>query len=996
MDIPQGPRRRRSATTFTTKSGNSIKLNRSFSGRRAARKDARARQRALYLSTLPKNRWKRLAYRMHPQRVYHYWFSHEGGIMALKILGIGIVVCFLLLVGMFAYFRKDLPNITDVSGNNLPGSISYYDSSGKTLLWQDYDAVKRTPVSSSDISPYMKNATIAIEDKSFYHEGAFNVRGIARATYEDLLHKGSGLQGGSTITQQLVKLNENWTDQRTITRKIKELILAVELSREYSKNDILTGYLNVAPYGGIEYGCESAARDYFHTSCKDLSLAQAAMLASIPRYPTGYSPYSDPKYNPSASGDYFDQQGLIARQHYVLDQMVQQGMISQSQADAAKAVDILAQVHTLTPKYQGIKAPYFVLSAKHELEAKYGSQTVNRGGWRVTTTLDMNLQNEAEHLVEQNLPNVESYGGDDEAMVGEDVQTGKVVALVGGVDFNNPDYGQINFAQTNISPGSSVKPYDYVSLINFSKDVGAGSVLYDTQGALPGYPCTNHTLPKYGGNCLEDYDFHYPGPETLRYALAGSRNVPAVKAMLIVGTNKVINTADSMMGNPDGYRCYQQGVNVMTATKKDEDQCYGSSAIGDGAYLHLDDHVNGLSTLGRLGQYIPQTYIDKIVDATGHSVYQWTPPKPQQVVTADAAYIVDNMLSDPNASYLPNRSGSCSDYTCPGFYGGANYKFQHYNGWRIAVKTGTTNDNFDGLMTAWTTKYAVASWVGYHTRNKAMTAGGMEYMTEPLTRLWIQYALDSTHSKAVNWKQPSDVKTEPAFVVTSHVGLGSVEPSPSTDLYPSWYTPKNSGNSNVVIDKVSNKVATSCTPDDAKIYVTNSNANAFSVDPYVNGGYSGSKYNTNATDDVHNCDDSKPSASLVVADSSGNQTTTCDQTGCNITVTATQGTHPLGSDQFPGKITISIDGKAVKTCTLGSNTPNPSLPCTYNYTPTKDGSVTVTAEVTDSVLYQSQADGSPVTVQNSVSGNGGNNGNGPQAFLDRKRKRTFPVGGFGG
>src|SRR6185437_6258397 len=339
MDNSQGPRRRRSTNTFTTKSGNSIKLNRSFSGRRAARKDARARQRAAYLSTLPKNRWKRLAYRLEPRRLARFWFSREGGLMALKIAGVGIVICFLLLVGLFAYFRKDLPNITDVSGNNLPGSISYYDSSGKTRLWQDYNAVKRIPETSDNMSPYMKEATIAIEDKNFYHEGAFNVRGIVRAAYDDFFHRSSGLQGGSTITQQLVKLNENWTNNRTVTRKIKELILAVELSREYSKNDILTGYLNVAPYGGVEYGCETAARDYFQTSCKNLTLAQASMLASIPQYPTGYSPYSSPNFNPAASGDYFDEQGLLNRQHYVLDQMAQQGMITQAQADAAKQVD---------------------------------------------------------------------------------------------------------------------------------------------------------------------------------------------------------------------------------------------------------------------------------------------------------------------------------------------------------------------------------------------------------------------------------------------------------------------------------------------------------------------------------------------------------------------------------------------------------------------------------------------------------------------------------
>ena len=957
MSTPQSPRRRPNKGTFTTKSGNSIKLNRSLTDRIRARKDERARKRAAYLSTLPKNRWKRILYRLHPKRVAKYWFSREGGIMALKLLGIGIVVCFLLLVGMFAYFRKDLPNITDVSGNNLPGSISYYDRTGKTLLWQDYDAVKRIPVSSGNISTYMKDATVAIEDKSFYHEGAFNVRGITRAAFHDVFSSGGGVQGGSTITQQLVKLNENWTADRTITRKVKEVILAVELEREYSKDDILTGYLNIAPYGGIEYGCESAARDYFGTSCKDLTLAQASMLAAIPQYPTGYSPYSSPDYNSSASGDYFDKTGLLDRQHYILDQMAKQGMITQAQADDAKTVDILSQVHPLQAKYQGIKAPYFVLAAKHELESKYGASTVQRGGWRVTTTLNLDLQSMAEGLVQKNLPNVQSYGGDEEAMAGEDVKTGQMVMLVGGVDFTNADHGQINYAQTNISPGSSVKPYDYVSLINFSKNVGAGSVLYDQQGALPGYPCTNKALPLNGGNCLEDYDFRYPGPVTLRYGLAGSRNVPAVKAMLTVGTDKVISTADSMIGDSDAYRCYVPGTDVSSATKKDETQCYASSAIGDGAYIHLDEHVNGLSTLARLGAYLPQTYLLQIDDASGKTIYKWTPPKPTQVVNQDSAYIVDNMLSDPNASYLPG-----------------SYKFQHYNGWDLAVKTGTTNDNFDGLMTSWSTQYAVASWVGYHTRNKAMTAGGMEYMTEPLTRGWIEGALNMLHTTPVNWVQPSDIKVAPAYVIRNHVGIGSVEPSPSTDLYPSWYTPPSSSAANATIDKVSGKLATNCTPDDAKQTVTNSNAATFSVDQWVNGNANG--IDTTAQDDVHQCGDQKPQPTLVVSDNSpgsnnGQPTDTCTQQyGCTITVTVTQGTHPLSSSTFPGSVSLTIGGSVVKTFSITDTSSPQSF--TYTYTPTSNGSVTIVAQVTDSVLYQATATSNSI----STTGSSGNNGNG--------------------
>lgn len=990
MDNPQGPRRRRNTNTYTTRSGNSIKLNRSFSGRRAASKDARARQRATYLSTLPKNRWKRFAYRLEPRRLAHYWFSREGGIMALKITGVGIVVVFLLLVGMFAYFRKDLPNITDVTGNNIPGSISYYDSTGKTLLFQDYNAVKRTPVESNNISPYMKEATVAIEDRNFYHEGAFNIRGIFRAAYDDLFHRSEGLQGASTITEQLVKLNENWIGQRTIGVKVKELILAVELSREYSKDDILTGYLNVAPYGGVEYGCESAAQDYFGVSCANLSLAQASMLAAIPQYPTGYSPYSSPDWNPAASGDYFDENGLIGRQDYVLDQMAAQGMITQTQANAAKKVNVLAEVHPMQDKYQGIQAPYFVLAAKQQLEQQYGAQTVDRGGWNITTTLNLDLQKQAEHVAAENLPNVERNGGDEEAMVGEQVQTGKIVMEVGGVDFSNPDYGQINYAETNISPGSSIKPFEYGLLVNTSDHAGAGSVLYDSQGALPGYPCTNKNLPLNGGNCLEDDNFYYPGPLTLRYAISASRNVPAVKVNLMVGSMNAEKNVDNLMGNSDGYKCYANGTNVFSATKADETQCYGASGIGDGAYLHLDDEVNADASLARLGQEIPKTYIDKITDASGHVIYQWTQPKPTQVLRTDAAYIVDDMLDDPRATYLP---GSCSTYTCTPLSEGG-YKWEKYDGWDVSIKTGTTNDNFDGLMTAWTTQYAIATWVGYHTRNVAMTAGQMEYMTEPLARGWMEYALDSLHESPVNWKQPSDIKVEPAFSAMKTPGYGTEVPGPTTDVYPSWYTPPNkNGTTTSIIDKVSGDAATSCTPADAKIYVTNGNANAFSIDPYVNGGNSYSQYNSNTPDNVHNCGDTMPTVSLSVNDlgsgSNSNQNDVCDvSAGCQVTVTASQGTHPLSSSQFSGQINVSVNGSVVKTFALDPSTPSPTS-VTFTYTPnssTSGQNITMTAQVTDSVLYQASSN------QHTIQVNGNGNGN-QGAFIEppsRKHKTISP------
>lgn len=952
MNNGQAPRRSRNRkNVFTTKSGTDIRLNRSFADRRKANKDAVARQRAARLSSLPQNKFKRVLYSVHPKRMYHYWFSREGAIMALKITGVGIVVCFLLLVGLFAYFRKDLPNITDVSGNNMEGSVSYYDKTGQTLLWQDYDAIKRIPVPGDQIAQDLKDATIAIEDKDFYSQGAFNVRGITRAAFHNLTKQDGPVQGGSTITQQLVKLSEDWTNDRTISRKIKEIILAVELERSYSKDDILTGYLNLAPYGGIEVGAESAARDFFETTAKDLTLAQSAFLAAVPQAPDTYYPHS-----PN-----FDQERLEGRYRYILDRMVEQKMVSKEEAEAAKKVDIVAQVKPLQPKYQGIKAPYFVLSAKAELEDTYLTKTTKLGGWRVNTSLDMDLQRIAEEQVSKGIAQVRAQGGDSAAFVAQDIKTGEVVAAVGGADFSNDDFGKLNFASSvQISPGSTFKPYDYAALIEKGTNVGGGSVLYDTQGALPGYPCTDKRRPdargQNGGNCLQNYDFNYPGPVTLRYALGGSRNVPAVKAMLTVGTDKTIQIANDLMAKDKAYNCYEPGTDVFTAKPSDAVQCYGSSAIGDGAYLYLDDHVNGIASLARMGSAMPHTYITSITDAKGKKV-ELKKREAKQVIRSDAAYIVNDMAADRRASYL-NGLNSCAG-PC---------SFHDYKGWKIAIKTGTTNDAYDGLMASWSGRYAAMAWVGYHTRTKAMT-GSMERMTAPIVRGWMQPAHDKL-GKVENWTPPSGVKTQPAYVIRGKVSrLGEQVPSANTDLYPSWYTPKSANTGSATIDRVSNKLATSCTPEAAKLTAGNSNANSFSVDQFVGGGAAAS---TSATDDIHKCEDAKPTIILTVASANnGNQTNVCDDDGCTITATVAQGTHPLSSDRFPGKLSISVNGQSVKTFDInGGGSPQTF---SFKYTPTSDGPATVTADLTDSVLYNANASQS-ITLNGGDNGNNGNRG----------------------
>jgi penicillin-binding protein 1A len=954
--------------------------------RRKAKKMNRAATKAEYLSTLPKERWKRIAYRLQPKRVAAFWFSREGGVMALKLIGVGIVICFFLTVGLFAYFRKDLPKIKDISGSNLGGSITYYDKSGQTVLWQDYDAVKRIPVKDDQISDYLKHATIAVEDKNFYTGGAFDIRGIMRAAIHDVTNVGGPVQGGSTITQQLVKLNEDWTNDRTISRKVKELILAVELEREYTKQEILTGYLNMAPYGGVEYGAEAAARQYFQTDAKNLSLAQASMLAAIPKSPTRLSPYSSTQFNPAASNK-FDQDGLIGRQRYILDQMVDQGYITKAQADEAKQVDVLAQVKPRTSKYNDIKAPYFVLAAKQELQEKYGANTVARGGWKVTTTLDMDLQTKAEDLVAKNQKNVERYGGDNQAVVATDVKTGQMVALVGGYDFNNPDYGKINYAQLNISPGSSFKPYDYASFIENRTDAGAGSVLYDSQGPLlPNqYQCTvktRKTATDKSGNCLFDYDFKYPGATTLRYALGGSRNVPAVKAMIsavptdkskdrVKSINKVIGTANSLIGNDNAYKCYVTGTNVQEGTKADQKQCFASSAIGDGAYIHLDEHVNGLASLARGGEMLPQTYILNITDSAGKTIHKWTQPKPKEIIRPDSAYIVNDILSDPKASYMSTQ-----------------YKQHTYGGWRTAYKTGTTNDNFDGMMTGWNTQYAIASWVGDHTRNKALTGGHMEYMTAPLTQGLMKAALDKTGGKPVDWQKPTGMKSLNAYVQRTHVGASSIEPGPTQELFPSWYVGKagTKASASTTIDKVSGGTATSCTPAAAKQTVGGANDNSFSADDFYPIGKSSSSSTTTTTaaaDTVHNCDDAKPSLTLTAP-------STCGPQACNILAVPGQGTHPLGGGSFGGTVSVSVNGAVIGT----QNVSESGSTLTFTYTPTTTGPVTVTATVTDSVLYETTTSATVNTVASAPQATIGNTQNANVASTQRGSQPT--TSGSGG
>ena len=510
-----------------------------LANKRRLKKDKRSREKAEYLASLPKHPVKRFFYRLHPKRVFRYWFSKRGGLMALKILGVAIVAMIILIGGLFAYFRKDLDKIRpgELAKRVQTTVTKYYDRNGE-LLWEDKGTDNYKLVVEADkISDYLKKATIAIEDRDFYKHHGISISGLTRAMFSTA--SGRQVQGGSTLTQQLVKqvFFAEDADKRGLSgipRKIKEIILAIEVERMYNKDQILALYLNQAPYGGRRNGAESAAQTYFGKSAKDLTLAEAALLASIPQNPSTFNPYN-------ITG----RKMLLSRQHTTLDYMLEQGYITEAQAKEAKQYPILDKIKPETEQLAGIKAPHFVLMVRNQLERELGKAVVGRGGLTVKTTLDWKIQEKLETemkaFFDSGRPGRVSISNG--AATVEDVQTGQIVALVGSRDFNYAGFGQDNAAAAFIQPGSTIKAFDYAKLFenrgSNQQNYGSGSVLSD------------ENIDKIYGAKLNNWDRRFMGSISIRRSLALSRNIPAVKAMYIAGNGSPKPTVDYIhnMGN---------------------------------------------------------------------------------------------------------------------------------------------------------------------------------------------------------------------------------------------------------------------------------------------------------------------------------------------------------------------------------------------------------------------------------------------------------------
>jgi len=620
-------------------------------------------------------------------------------VVALVLTGL-----FGLSVGIWAITRN-LPNPAEFGNRAINQSTKIFDRTGTVLLYEIHGEERRTVIPFDQISDTVKKATLAAEDVSFYSHPAFDWRAILRAVWHNVTRKqGESIQGGSTITQQLVK-NAFLTKERSITRKIRELILAIRFERRYSKDEILSFYLNQIPYGANAYGIEAASQTYFKKHASDLTLGEAALLAALPKSPSYYTNHPDE---------------LFARQRYILKRMAEEGFITQSQLMKAEKEKLA--FNPAPPS--GIRAPHFVLYVKQLLEDKYGQEMVEKGGLKVTTTLDWDLQQLAERIVEEGaIQNETKWQASNAALMAEDPKTGQILAMVGSRDYfgtPKPDGcmpglnckfdPQVNAAMRLRQPGSAFKPFVYYTA--FQKGYTPDTVIFDlpTEFSAENPKCPRAVdYTNTDPDCYhpQNYDGTFRGPVTLRKALAQSLNVPSVKVLYLAGIEQSVET----------------GRNFGITTFDKNAQFYGLSLVLGGGGVKLSDLLHAYTVLADDGMLHLQTPILEIKDSQNNILESYE-DHPKRIADPNYVRMVNDILSDSKSRE-------------PVFPAGA----LDIPGYRVAAKTGTSQDSRDAWVFGYTPTLAAGVWVG-NNDNSPMDKGGAGISAAgPLWRAFMQEAL---------------------------------------------------------------------------------------------------------------------------------------------------------------------------------------------------------------------------------------------------------------
>lgn len=609
----------------------------------------------------------------------------------LVLFGIGLFISGGILV---AVAFTPVPDIDSFAARQVDQSTKLYDRTGQVLLYDYNRDAKRSIVPLSAISPHAINATIAIEDSNFYEHGGVRLASIVRAIYADILG-GALSQGGSTITQQVVK-NELLTRRKSVVRKMHEWALAIRLEQAYSKDQILETYLNNIPYGGVLYGVEAAAESYFGRPAKDLSLAQAAYLAAMIPAPSYYSPY----------GAHTTE--LAERKDVVLERMRALGFIDGAELAEARA----EQVSFAATGARAIAAPHFVFYILNQLEETYGARAL-MSGLRVITTLDADMEAKAEAIINTYaLQNVKKFKASNASMVAVDPATGQILAMVGSRDFFDKTIdGQYNATLASRQPGSAMKPLIYA--LALMRGYTRNTVVFDvpTQFSTVCSPSDvfNHTPPCYAPS---DYDNKFRGPMTFETALAQSINIPAIKVLYLVGIQSAIDLAKSFglttLGDPSQY---------------------GLTLVLGGGEVRLLDLTGAYSAFANDGVKNTPLGILEVSDASGNTLQTFS-PQSSVVLPANIARDVSAMLSDAPAR-LPEYPLN-SPLSFPGY--------------DVAVKTGTTDDTRDAWVVGYTPSIAVGVWAG-NNDNSPMTKTVAGFIAAPMWHEIMAYAL-SKYPKA--------------------------------------------------------------------------------------------------------------------------------------------------------------------------------------------------------------------------------------------------------
>jgi len=657
------------------------------------------------------------------------------------LLGSLVFIIAVVIIGLSSIKIPDFHSFED---RITTSSTKIYDRTGEILLYDLNQDIKRTNIPIAEMGNNIKNATISIEDSDFYNHGGIKITSIIRATISNILHIGK-VQGGSTITQQLIK-NTLLSPKKTITRKIKEWILAIKIEKSLSKEQILEAYLNESPYGGTIYGVEEASKTYFGKKPIDLTLAEASYLASIPQSPTVLSPYGK------------NINKLIDRKNLVLSRMHELNYITDEEYEKAK----IETVKFLPQATNGIKAPHFVFFIKDYLEQKYGSDIINTGGLKVTTTLNYDLQIKGETIVKEGaLQNEKDWNGSNTGLVAIDPKTGQILTMVGSRDYFDKNIdGNYNIATAHRQPGSSFKPFIYATA--FKKGFTPNTVLFDLPTefqstcdaygkALPGHNQADCYMP-------EDYDGKYRGPISLKNALAQSINIPAIKLFYLAGLQDSLNTAEEM------------GISTLTDPSQ-----YGLTLVLGGGEVSLLDMTSAYSVFANNGIRNSYMGILKIEKNNGNILEEFT-QKPREILPKNTALIISDILSDNTAR-------------TPTFGSNSPLKI---NDKQVAVKTGTTNSNKDAWTVGYTPTITVGVWAG-NNDNKPMKKGGSA-VAGPIWNKFITEALNIL---------PNEQFEKPNLETDSN----TVKPI----LRGFWQ-----GNEHFFIDKISGKLATENTPKETR------------------------------------------------------------------------------------------------------------------------------------------------------------------------------------